>query len=249
MVWQPNDTSIIKYADDTAIIGLISDDNDRDYQNCISYVLAWCKENFLEINVTKTKEIVWDFRRKSYIYPQLEIDNRCVDRVNCYKYLGVWIDEKLNFNKHVDEQLKKANKRVYCLRKLCKLSVEHEIIVRFYNATIAPLLMYASTSFFGLLTKECIHMLGKPQRICKKLVEDKCMTLVDVNEQLYYSKLATSAKHIVLDPSHPLNKYFELLPSGRRYRAPKIRTSRYKKTFVPQATNFLNKGTLVNCHL
>ena len=45
---------IIKYPDDTIILGLISDNSELDYRNAIEYVADWCDTNFLALNVTKT---------------------------------------------------------------------------------------------------------------------------------------------------------------------------------------------------
>ena len=46
---------ILKYADDTVIVGLITKDNEADYRDTISQVNDWCKDNFLHLNVSKTK--------------------------------------------------------------------------------------------------------------------------------------------------------------------------------------------------
>ena len=46
---------IIKYADDTAIIGLISADNEQDYLIEIPDVTEWCNKHNLLLNVNKTK--------------------------------------------------------------------------------------------------------------------------------------------------------------------------------------------------
>ena len=43
-----------------------------------------------------------------------------------------------------------------------------------------------------------------------------------------------------LDPLHPGHKLFNLLPSGRRYRAMFAKTSRHKVSFFPQAVTLLN---------
>ena len=55
---------IIKYADDTAVLGLINNDNEHEYKNTISFVSNWCYENFLGLNVLKTKEMVINNRKK-----------------------------------------------------------------------------------------------------------------------------------------------------------------------------------------
>ena len=46
---------IIKYADDTAIIGLITDGNEEDYISEVHSVVEWCGEHNLLLNVSKTK--------------------------------------------------------------------------------------------------------------------------------------------------------------------------------------------------
>ena len=55
---------IIKYADDTVVVGLIENDNESEYRSAIKFVSEWCNNNFLNLNVNKTKELVIDFRRK-----------------------------------------------------------------------------------------------------------------------------------------------------------------------------------------
>ena len=45
---------IIKYADDTVVIGLINNDNEQEYRDTVSYV-SWCNENHLNLNAGKTK--------------------------------------------------------------------------------------------------------------------------------------------------------------------------------------------------
>ena len=45
---------------------------------------------------------------------------------------------------------------------------------------------------------------------------------------------------ITRDPSHPLHPAFELLPSGRRSRAPRVSRSVFRKSFLPSAIQALN---------
>ena len=49
-------TIIIKYADDTVIIGLLSNDDDEtQYREEVSRFTEWCDTNFFNLNVKKTK--------------------------------------------------------------------------------------------------------------------------------------------------------------------------------------------------
>ena len=62
-------TPIIKYADDTSISGLITQQEDLlNYFSVINYFVEWCERHFLLLNVKKTKEIIFDFRIKKNVH-------------------------------------------------------------------------------------------------------------------------------------------------------------------------------------
>ncbi len=52
-------------------------------------------------------------------------------------------------------------------------------------------------------------------------------------QELYTSRVRKGAKKITLDPSHPAYSLFELLPSGRHYRALSTRTATHKNSPPP----------------
>ncbi len=56
---------IIKFADDTTVIGLITDNDETAYREEVSTLTKWCQENHLSLNIHKTKELVVDYRRQS----------------------------------------------------------------------------------------------------------------------------------------------------------------------------------------
>jgi hypothetical protein len=82
------DTCIIKYADDTVVVGFIRDDAYTEYLECISKVERWCDQNYLLLNTSKTKEMHWDFRRVPSAKAPVKLKNTCVETVSVYKYLG-----------------------------------------------------------------------------------------------------------------------------------------------------------------
>ncbi len=57
--------AIVKFADDTTVIGLITDNDETAYREEVSNLTKWCQENYLSLNIDKTKELVVDFRRQS----------------------------------------------------------------------------------------------------------------------------------------------------------------------------------------
>ncbi len=56
---------IIKFANDTSVVGLISNNDETHYRGEVAQLDEWCGANNLSLNVEKTKEVVMDFRRNS----------------------------------------------------------------------------------------------------------------------------------------------------------------------------------------
>ena len=57
-------TKILKFADDTTVIGLITNSDESEYRDQVNKLISWCNDSNLELNVNKTKEMIVDFRRK-----------------------------------------------------------------------------------------------------------------------------------------------------------------------------------------
>ena len=233
----------MKYADDTVILGLIVNDNITEYMNCIKFVNTWCNENYLNLNVSKTKEIIWDFRRHKADFIRMNINDMEVDVVHSYKYLGLVIDDKLSFSDHVDNQIKKANKRMYCVRSMRNLNVSTDIICRFFNATIPSVLMYAGVGYYCMITKHLKSKLNKPLKVCNKLLRTSHPALIsnDINFKAGVCRLAGKIRQ---DICHPLHKEYKMLPSGRRLRVMYARTNRFRNTFIPTSITMLNDNML-----
>ena len=48
--------TIIKFADDTTVVGLITDNDETAYREEVRDLAGWCQNSNLSLNVTKTKE-------------------------------------------------------------------------------------------------------------------------------------------------------------------------------------------------
>ena len=61
--------SIIKFADDTTVVGLITNNDETAYREEVRALGVWCQENILSLNVNKTKELIVDFRKQQREHP------------------------------------------------------------------------------------------------------------------------------------------------------------------------------------
>ncbi len=76
---------IIKFADDTSVVGLISNNDETHYRDEVAQLAEWCGANNLSLNVSKTKEVVMGFRRNSGDHPPLTINSSTVEIASSYK--------------------------------------------------------------------------------------------------------------------------------------------------------------------
>ncbi len=143
-------TSIVKCADDTVVLGLISNNDETAYLDEVEILTSWCQDNCLSLNVSKTKELIVDFRkRQQRPYTRLMTSGTPVERVSSFKYLGVNISEDLTWTEHIQTQVKKARQGLNHLRQLRKFRVSPTILKTFYSGAKESVLTQCISVWYG----------------------------------------------------------------------------------------------------
>ena len=143
-------TTYLKYSDDTAILALLSDSQSiLDYHNTVKHFTQSCTAGYLEINVSKTKEI-W-FNPPSPQCPTI-INTQTVETVDTFKYLGITLDNKLTFDQHTTDIQKRSQQRLSAIRKLKGLYVAPHLLLLLYQSIVQSILLYCSTCFYTMLS-------------------------------------------------------------------------------------------------
>eukprot|EP00061_Rhincodon_typus_P008430 g31026.t1 len=98
---------IYKFADNTTVVGRISNNDESRYRREIQGLVTWCNENNLSLKGGKTKELIIDFRKKGGEYNPIYVYGTEVERVKSIKFLGVTITNDLSWTSHVNVTVKK----------------------------------------------------------------------------------------------------------------------------------------------
>ncbi|MCI4392536.1 hypothetical protein PGIGA_G00147050 [Pangasianodon gigas] len=94
---------LLKFADDTTVIGLIQDGDESAYRQEVEQLAVWCSHNNLELHTLKTVEMIVDFRRNPPALPLLTVMDSTVAAVESFKYLGTTISQDLKWDIHIEK--------------------------------------------------------------------------------------------------------------------------------------------------
>ena len=73
--------TFIKFADDTTVVGLITDNDETAYRGEVRDLAVWCKDNNFSLNVSKTKELIVDYRKRRAELTPIHIDGAVMEWV------------------------------------------------------------------------------------------------------------------------------------------------------------------------
>ncbi|KAM3847149.1 uncharacterized protein M6D78_004147 isoform 1-T2 [Vipera latastei] len=230
-------TVIIKFADDTTVVGLITGGDETAYRGEVQKLSIWCFNNNLHLNIGKTKEIVLDFRRKKEEPAPLYMGGGAVWRE--FPPLNFWESTSVKIlpGKLIQPRWPERPNRdsIYFLRVLRKNRVEQRLMTLFYRSTIESVLSYCIVVWYAGLTAADRKVLQRVVSTAQDIVVCP-LTLDDIAR----AHCLRRVRKILRDDSHPGRYLFTLLPSGRRYRSIASRTNRLKNSFYPWAVRLLN---------
>ncbi|KAK3509006.1 hypothetical protein QTP70_018046 [Hemibagrus guttatus] len=134
--------SIIKFADDTMVIGLIRENDE------VQHLVVWCADNNLLLNTSKTKKLIVDFRRKKgRMHKPIHING-------CRACIQLQVSRDPHLRGPVlDHQYlqsgQKGSSVPFILNTLKKNHLSSTILVNFYHGAIESILTNCITVSYG----------------------------------------------------------------------------------------------------
>ena len=119
IVWVNGTHQLLAYADDVNILG---GSVHTVKENAEALVVA-TKEIGLEVNADKTKYMIMSRDQNAGRSHSMKIDNRSIERVKEFKYLGTTLTNKNSIQEEIKSRLKVGNACYYSVQNLLSSSL------------------------------------------------------------------------------------------------------------------------------
>ena len=179
----------------------------------------WLSANRLSLNVNKTKVIFFHSVRKTVAYTKLYIDNKEIERVDSFIFLGLQINHNLNCNNYIHSISFEVSKIAGILHKL-KNEFPTSILKSIYNTLILPHLNYcvlcwkSQTNRIHLLQKRAIRNINNANYRAHSEPIFKSLNLLKINDISYLSILKFYSKLINANLPHNFDSFKPQLANG-----------------------------------
>ena len=191
--------SILIFADDTALMSY----SPSGLQNQLSVLAKFCADRGLQVNVSKTKVVVFEPKRTECA--PFTFEGQVIERVEVFKYLGIAFHATRGLSCAMEHLCNSARKALFALHRRC-----HELHIvcpalqsTLFDAVIRPVLSYCCEVWVILGGKVAMHkleqvytqflrqLIGVPTNTATKLVYAECGKL-----PLKHSWLQQSLKYL-----------------------------------------------------
>ena len=163
----PDNCEIKGYCDDTKI--LVYGNNlqtiESNANQILKQVYDWGRKVKLEFNASKTTALIISNKRNLNI--NIQMNGFGIEVKDNNKYLGVFIDRKLNYNKHIEYLKQKTTSKIMKLPLIARNTwgLSYESLKVIYRAAFEPSILYCSSVWAKNLTKSNIKKLKSIQRL------------------------------------------------------------------------------------
>ncbi|XP_045499883.1 uncharacterized protein LOC123697414 [Colias croceus] len=256
-----NHCSIYQYADDTCLIASDKNINTaaQQLQEDFTRILMWSHDAGLVINVKKTKIVhVHSSHLKNFnnfkitahnhvclhkaTYYNPDCSCECVDQVPYYTYLGLIVDNRFNWNHHINyvcDKLRAILSKFYIIRN----KIPYKILLSIYRSLAESIIQYGITSYGRTFNTYIDRITNLQLRLIKKIVpiniknkfKDKPLELFSYCNVLPIRQMFQ--KFFLIEQFHKIN--FQN-PISHQFATRQITNN---KLIIPKVHNFYGKRT------
>ena len=248
------------FADDTVVLRSGHDFNDltSQLQADLDILIDWMNYNKLAINVNKTKCMVFSSGR-TFIEPDIRLQDVKIETVQTYKYLGLTIDDRLSFNAHIKQLKGKLSYYfglLYSLRNFLPIeALKYIYFVLVQQHLMMHIIFWGNTSIGNLNTMQITqnkilrsmhnyaHSYSSTKDLFKKLNLHNVSELYKIRTAIFmYKWLVNNDFNFLSDTLNEITfEHNHITRSSNRYRLPFPRLELHKQFVVYQGIQIWNE--------
>ena len=192
------------FADDTSLFSVIHDSSTSalELNSDLAKVNRWAFQWKMSFNPDPKKqaqEVIFSRKSKPISHPSPVFNNSNVTQTTSQKHLGIILETRLSFEKHLESVLCKINKTIGLIRKLQNLLPRAALIT--YKAFVRPHLDYGdiiydqahNASFHQKLESVCLAITGAIRSSSRKKLYQK-LGFESLPQRRWYRKLCSFYK-------------------------------------------------------
>ena len=228
-------------------------ENSRVFQN-LKETEEYAKKNKMKINYKKTKLMIFNPSKTKDFHPRFEFNDNELELVEETKLLGLVLRSDLSWSSNTQYMVKRANKKLWCLRRLKNFGAETQDLLDVYIKQIRCLLEYAVAVWEPSLTVEDSLKIERVQKSALAIIlgqgfKSYKSALLQLNlETLAERRTRLCKKFSQKAQKHPkFSKWFKPNTRSSVTRSKKkkfcevyYRTERFKRSPISYLTRLLN---------
>ena len=167
------DTKTATFADDTAVLATHTDPETATHrlQTALSDIQQWLTKWRMKANETKSTHVTFTLKRSSC--PPAQLNSTYLTQPNDVKYLGIHLDRRLTWHKHITTKRKhldlQLRKLYWILGRKSQLTLENKLLV--YKAILKPIWTYG-IQLWGMASNSNIEILERFQSKVLRIITD-----------------------------------------------------------------------------
>ena len=176
---------VYMFADDTKVFSLVNNlDDAMNLQNDLTELENWSRNWLLSFNASKCKVLHLGKEKSGFRY---QLNNTILEATDCEKDLGVHIDDKLDFSKHIDTAINRANRTMGTIRRVFR-HLDRSNFLKLYKGLVRPILEYAVQVWHPYLKKDMRKVEGVQRRATKQIND---LNILEYSDRLLKLQLPT----------------------------------------------------------
>ncbi|KAI8516655.1 hypothetical protein Bbelb_052360 [Branchiostoma belcheri] len=174
-----------KFVDDLTIIECRLLRQTSHLQEDLDTLERWSSESFMKLHPAKCKVMHVCFARNPPQFTSLHIDGHTLQEVHVAKLLGVWLQQDLKWDTHINYVVKQSSKRLFLLKQLKKFHLPHADLITVYICYVRPIVEYAAPVWSSCLTKTQSKQLeGIQRRACRIILGNQYTCYLEACSEL-----------------------------------------------------------------